>query len=486
LPPVAVRVVQLCQRDDLDLAEIARVIGHDPALAAKVLKMVNSPAFGVRQEVRTLSHAVALLGANAVRMLVLSFSLAKDMSRTKSGLKTYWKRSMLSGVAARESLGEAVIAAREEAFLAGLLQDIGVLALQRVLGREYEELVAASADDHVRLVALERERLRADHAEVGGWLLTKWRLPERLCTATLRSHDPGQLDPRLSEDVGALVNAVGMSGHIADIWVARDALEATNRARREAAALLPGAEAAFEDTCGRILAAVPQLAELFEIDLDADAMASVLEQAQEALMMASVIASREATGAQQALRDLESKAERLKQDAEQDGLTGLFNRRRADSFLREAFVATGNGGCVSVLLADLDHFKTINDTYGHPAGDAVLRAVARTMQEGVRDRDFVGRYGGEEFIVILPGATTQVGKAVAERIRARVAELEPVLPDGQRLKVTISIGCATVTGARSGTVEALTLAADRALYAAKRAGRNQVMSSGGEVPADAA
>jgi len=87
---------------------------------------------------------------------------------------------------------------------------------------------------------------------------------------------------------------------------------------------------------------------------------------------------------------------------------------------------------------------------------------------------------------VLPGATPQVGRAVAERIRSRVAELEPVLPDGQRLKVTISIGCASVAGARSGTVEALCLAADRALYAAKRAGRNRVVASSGEAPADAA
>jgi diguanylate cyclase (GGDEF)-like protein len=487
LPSVAVRVLQLCQRDDLDLAEIARVVAHDPALAAKVLKMVNSPAFGVRQEVRTLSHAVALLGANAVRMLVLSFSLARDMGRTqKAGLKTFWKRSVLSAVAAREALGEAVIAQREEAFVAALLQDIGVLALQRALGREYEVMTIAAGDDHERLASIEREQLGCDHAEVGGWLLTKWKLPERLCVAVLHSHEPKRLEPRSSEDVGGLVNAVGVSGRIADIWVGADPGIATNRARRDAVTMLPGGESAFEPTCGRILAAVPQLAELFEIELDADAMAGVLEQAQEALMMASLMASRAATGAEQALRELETKAQQFKEDSERDGLTGVANRRRSDAFLRETFTTTGRHSRVSVLLVDLDHFKTINDTYGHPAGDLVLRSVGQCLQDSLRDRDFVGRWGGEEFIIVLPGAPAQAARSVAERIRIRVAGLAPVLPDGRRPPITISIGCATTSGAEEQTIEALCEAADKALYAAKRAGRNRVVASGPEAPADAA
>jgi HD-like signal output (HDOD) protein len=100
---VALKVLDLCQRENLDLPEIAKVITNDPALAAKMLKTVNSPAFALRQEVRTLTHAVALLGVNSVRTLVLSFSLLRDVRKAqRSALTTYWKRSLLAGLCARD------------------------------------------------------------------------------------------------------------------------------------------------------------------------------------------------------------------------------------------------------------------------------------------------------------------------------------------------------------------------------------------------
>ena len=103
LPAIAIRVLQLCQSDDLDLSQIAATIGKDPALSAKVLRLVNSPVFGLRNEVRTVPHALALLGLNAVRTLALSFSLVRDLRKAQQvGLQAYWKRSIIAGVAARE------------------------------------------------------------------------------------------------------------------------------------------------------------------------------------------------------------------------------------------------------------------------------------------------------------------------------------------------------------------------------------------------
>ncbi len=105
LPAVALQVLKLCQGEDLDLGQIAKVITNDPALSAKMLRLVNSPSYGLRQQVKTISHALALLGVNAVRTLALSFSLASDLRRkTQPGLDLtiYWKRSALSAVAGRE------------------------------------------------------------------------------------------------------------------------------------------------------------------------------------------------------------------------------------------------------------------------------------------------------------------------------------------------------------------------------------------------
>lgn len=151
--------------------------------------------------------------------------------------------------------------------------------------------------------------------------------------------------------------------------------------------------------------------------------------------------------------------------ATQDPLTGLKNRRAFESDLEERLA----GGRVALLVFDLDHFKSINDTHGHPTGDAVLRHVAAVLQSGLRSVDCAYRLGGEEFGVLLPLAKPKIAADVAERLRSLIADSEV---DG--IRVTTSVGVA-VAADESATVESLYTEADRALYRAKRNGRNQVV-----------
>jgi two-component system cell cycle response regulator len=129
---------------------------------------------------------------------------------------------------------------------------------------------------------------------------------------------------------------------------------------------------------------------------------------------------------------------------------------------------------VSVMIFDLDRFKQVNDTYGHPTGDRILKGVAERVGTSIRDIDLLARYGGEEFVVIMPSTPTEVALSVAERLCARLAE-EPFVIPGQPdpLPITASIGVATTTDPAE-TVEDLLGRADAALYAAKNGGRNQV------------
>jgi two-component system, cell cycle response regulator len=123
------------------------------------------------------------------------------------------------------------------------------------------------------------------------------------------------------------------------------------------------------------------------------------------------------------------------------------------------------------VLADLDHFKAINDTHGHAVGDAILRQTARRMTSALRKDDSIGRYGGEEFLIVLPGCDGDLAMPIAERVRASIAALEP---DGEvRLPVSVSLGVASTRTARE-PVEALIQIADDALYRAKAAGRNRI------------
>ena len=153
-----------------------------------------------------------------------------------------------------------------------------------------------------------------------------------------------------------------------------------------------------------------------------------------------------------------------------DGLTGLANRRQADEALASELARTERlGGPVGLILADVDDFKAVNDRFGHPTGDIVLRDLAETLRENVREIDTAARWGGEEFAVILPGTDLEGAAQVAERIRAALAEREILSVDGAPLHVTASFGVATSSA--TTTVQQLVEAADESLYRAKRAGR---------------
>ena len=166
--------------------------------------------------------------------------------------------------------------------------------------------------------------------------------------------------------------------------------------------------------------------------------------------------------------------EALRIQASHDALTGIFNRGAIIEVLqRELERARRATTPVSVVLADLDHFKSVNDTHGHPAGDAVLRETARRLRAPLRPYDSLGRYGGEEFLLVLPDCPEADAAAVAERVRLAVAEVPMELSAG-RIAVTVSFGTATADDVQTFDLEKLIRAADEALYRAKRGGRNRV------------
>jgi two-component system, cell cycle response regulator len=167
--------------------------------------------------------------------------------------------------------------------------------------------------------------------------------------------------------------------------------------------------------------------------------------------------------------------ERLRDLATRDDLTGLWKRVAVLELLdRELARGRRDGHAVGVLLADVDHFKRVNDTLGNLIGDEVLRQAARRLREALRPYDAVGRYDGEEFLVVLPGCGAGAAAAVAERLRERVAE-GPVGCSNLPIGVTISVGVAASQGASAIDAAALVRAADRALNQAKGDGRNQAV-----------
>lgn len=167
--------------------------------------------------------------------------------------------------------------------------------------------------------------------------------------------------------------------------------------------------------------------------------------------------------------------EALREQATRDSLTRLWNRLAIlDTLNRELSRAARERRPVGLVMVDLDHFKNVNDTHGHQVGDAVLQEAARRMQKAMREYDAIGRYGGEEFLILLPGCEESDSFNQAERLRRIISQPPMPLPDGGSLSISASFGVTTAVPADAWTAESLIRTADQALYLAKKRGRNRV------------
>jgi two-component system cell cycle response regulator len=169
-----------------------------------------------------------------------------------------------------------------------------------------------------------------------------------------------------------------------------------------------------------------------------------------------------------------SAREALREQATRDSLTHLWNRNSIlESLSRELSRTEREGTPLGVVIVDLDHFKQVNDNYGHPAGDAVLCEAARRMQNSIRQYDFLGRYGGEEFLILLPGCSEAESYSQAERLRRQLTQTE-ILVNDVPLHITASFGVTAAMPGDPWTADGLVRKADEALYVAKKSGRNRV------------
>ncbi|MEJ5222605.1 MAG: GGDEF domain-containing protein, partial [Tepidiforma sp.] len=246
-------------------------------------------------------------------------------------------------------------------------------------------------------------------------------------------------------------------------------------ALRTACQRLGVAPGAAEELVSGALADGATLAATFDIPASCLEPEDVLARANEALLRLTIESERENAA-------LQAEREQLIQQASTDVLTGVANRRHFHEFLEEHFrLAARYGTPLSLFLVDLDRFKALNDTYGHLTGDEVLRAVAARMKSVLRDADLLARFGGEEFVVVLPSTPLEGAIQSAERVREAIAA-RPIEAAGQEIPVTASFGVSAYRADALMTPEWLIKEADLALYEAKRAGRNCVRAAGDDVP----
>lgn len=478
-PGIAIRIVELGRDPNVDLTALSRLLARDPALASRVLRASNSALYAQRRRSDNLRQALVIIGLNATMTLALSFSLAEtltDQAGPHNVNKLVWRRALISATAARLLGVRLKLQELEELFLAALLQDIGILALEAALPEEYRPLIARAAD-HDALLGLERETLDADHGEAGEWLMTSWGLPKRLARVASAVHAPSSANLTGSEAL--FLNCIAVAGKIADLFLGEDRKTGTDRVVDDAWRLLRIGHEDVEPLLNEVAGVLPEVAALYDTEIiSARKAAGVIDQAREILAARNLHLIQEVAVHQRKVQEMERAAQQLRDSASRDALTGLLNRGRFDEVLASEFLmATESGWPLTIGFIDLDHFKAVNDTYGHQVGDAVLLRVANILASHLRERDFIMRYGGEEFVALLPGTGIEQALGVFERLRQAVADEVHQGEAGARFHTTVSIGLAAhMDGARRvASPFDLVRSADRALYEAKRAGRNRIL-----------
>ncbi len=488
LPSVAVKLVSLAKNPNTEIREVVQLIKSDPAITARILKATNSSYFGIKSQITSIERAVPLLGTTVIASLALNFSLT-DAATARGPLvehyKSYWMQSVVQAVTA-ELLGSRLNGkAEDEFFMCGLLTDIGRLAILKTIGEEYLPVLTKSQENRCDLYEVEQESFGFDHSLIGEKLLSNWKFPESIITATRLHHaSKEELEANADDEEIDLIRAIAVASSAGDYFCRQNRGTALQRLRELAASFYGFSEEKLEELLEQIRERIDQVGELFSADTKripdaSDLMADANEQLSQ-LAMREHLSNAQSLAKQheieQQKQDLETQNERLKQQTQFDALTQVYNR----SFFEEALQIEVAKCCekaeqLGVLFADIDKFKRINDTYGHQFGDLVLQMVAQAFRKMLRRADVLARYGGEEFVVLVSNPTEKGLEKLAERVRQSVEQTE-VAFEGKRVPVTVSIGAAIILPARNETKVGKMLVgeADKAMYRSKENGRNRI------------
>lgn len=482
-PAIAVKILNAVQKDEACLSELGDIISSDPALTAKMLKVANSGIFSRNGNISNISRAMTVLGTNLIKNIALSFIIAENLSsgyQQEFNIDTFWRRSITAAVSA-EMVAKKSGYHNEDIFVAALLQDIGTLIIALSKGDEYNKLLLESHRTETDIWVLESDNFGFNHLQVGYALLTNWKLPTSITEPILYHHHP----ENCISDNSKAATILNFSNQLADIY---NLSEVAEKARLLQHDLIAKLHFSKDQACELLdEAAINSKEMLLNFDLEPGQIrpySVMLQEANEALGQLHLSNEQvllEMTDAKQKSERLAAELQdanaRLKELVYRDGLTGLYNHRYfQESLENELSRAKRYQTSVSLILFDVDHFKKVNDSHGHPAGDLVLINIARAVCSAVRPSDIVARYGGEEFAVILPETSAAGAKVFAARLR-RCVEGIATLVEGQLIYVTISAGTTTFAQ-QSGQIskDNLIETADRGLYTAKQSGRNQVVA----------
>lgn len=444
LPGVAARVVVLTADPDLDMKDLVTTIEHDQALAAKVLRTINSSFFGLRSKCTTINQAIVMLGLSSVKCLALGFSLVDTLKAERVNgfdYDAFWRRGIYTGVAAKHVARAAHADWEDEAFLGGLLQDIGVIAMYQALGADYAAVVASTKGDHRELVRRELAALEVQHPEIGAMLASRWRLPDEL-VLPIRYHERPTAAPA---SVSNQVKAIALGNLVHDVLTEARPVTALAQFEEQAFAWFRLYPKQATMLIREVSLSIAEVTEIFQLDLghlaDVD---SVLKAAEEQLIEVS----------KEAPPDMD------------EALGALTTRPMLDHLVDQTLTRVSEtDGRLALLLLSIDGFELLRV---EGSTSEALVAVADAARELAGLDATIAHFAEETIGVLVDGASREDAERLSGQIRASLARSA-----SEDTPLTVSVGIAVVVegqGHRYKNGCALEAAAMRALDAARMVG----------------
>ena len=480
-PGIAMNILTAVSQEETTFEDLAEIIKVDPSLTARILKIANSSLYGIPKKVESLQQATSLLGIKALQSIALSFVFVESFQESGQGdfsLHNFWQRSVTTAVAA-ELLAQRAKLSNQEIFITALLQNLGELVLCISDPTLYKRVLDEQRVNRQDVCEAEKTVFGFDHTEVGSYIFDSWSLPDAICLPIRYHHTPKESPQPHFEKAAILGHAERLTsiyhepqGSRAAIGFRRDLQRDYQLDEDESIKLIDKIGETSREMMTMFSLNPGEVKPLSQLMQEANDELHHLNLSYEQVVLELKQAK---ASADRLAEELKMANEKLSELAFRDDLTGLYNHRYFQEMISyEIERAKRYERPLSLLFLDIDFFKSVNDTYGHPVGDHVLRETSKKIVELVRTNDIVARYGGEEFAIILPETGESGAKVLAQRIR-RGIEQNIISVGNKEINITASIGLASSDMQEAELTRTLLIArSDSALYKAKENGRNKV------------
>jgi len=486
-PPAGLAmIIQATGNPRISPRELSRMISSEPSFTTEILRLANSPLYGLGRRVRTVPQATVAMGMRTIRNAALAHAVRATMSKVNTGdfdRTRFWEDSLRRACAALVLAREAGFDNPHEAFTIALIQDIGYVLMAVAWPAKSGELQRLMDLPAAKRLGEERRLFGISHPEMIAEHGPAWGFPEDMLVAMAKHHEVEvHIPDRRSARLWELARAADALADVGQVKACGNTLQSARRLV-ESLRTRDGVVLDIFDLSEKLNQEMATIAMDLRIEIGRqvgyeqlsaaanDSLLRVTDEYEELTRKLELLLKEK----EELTNQLQRTNAQLLKLATTDPMTELANRRAYLQRLEEELERVSEGASpMSLLMIDIDHFKNINDTYGHATGDAVIKAVAGVLVNCTRDVDMVGRLGGEEFSVLLRGTGRDGAEFVATRIRQTIEDLEVRLGDVVGVRVTASVGGTTIERRTTTTQDKVLSTADAALYKSKENGRNKV------------